>query len=194
MTKYNGINHIGLATRDMDTTIRFWRDLLGMKLVAGISDHGNRQYFFEISESVLISFFEWPEVEPVPDKDPGRPAKGPFVFDHVCIELTDKEQLWELKDRLEAAGVWVTEVLDNGFIHSIFSTDPNGIQLEFCYKTDKFDIHEKLRMIDPASSDVTKEGIGPFPDKWPSVKKPTPENERKIYPGELIKLFKGKDS
>ena len=194
MTKYNGINHIGLAARDMDTTIRFWRDLLGMKLVAGISDHRNRQYFFELSENTLISFFEWPEVEPVPDKDPGRPAKGPFVFDHVCIELTDKEQLWELKDRLEAAGVWVTEVLDNGFIHSIFSTDPNGIQLEFCYKTDKFDIHEKLRMIDPAPSDVTKEGSGPFYDKWPAVKKPIPENERKVYPGELSRLFKGENT
>ncbi len=94
---------------------------------------------------------------------------------------------------IKYTGVWVTEVLDNGFIHSIFSTDPNGIQLEFCYKTDKFDIRKKFRMINTAPSDVTKEGTGPFLDKWPSVKKPAPENERKIYPGELSKLFKGED-
>ncbi len=190
MINYRGINHIALATRDMDTTIRFWRDLLGMRLIAGLGDHRNRQYFFELSENTLISFFEWPEVEPVPDKDPGRPVKGPFVFDHVCIELTDKEQLWALKDKLEAAGAWVTEVLDNGFIHSIFSSDPNGIQLEFCYKIDRFDIQEKFRMIDPEPSDVTKEGPGPFLDKWPAVKKPTPMGERKVYPGELSRLFK----
>ena len=49
-------------------------------------------------------------------------------------------------------------------------------------------------MIDPAPSYVTKEGMGPFPDKWPTVKKPTPENERKIYPGELSRLFKVNDS
>ncbi len=194
MINYRGINHIALATGDMDNTIRFWRDLIGMRLIAGLGDHRNRQYFFELSENTLISFFEWPEVEPVPDKDPGRPVRGPFVFDHVCIEMTGKEQLWALKDKLEAAGVWVTEVLDNGFIHSIFSTDPNGIQLEFCYKIDKFDIHEKFRIIDPTASDITKEGSGPFFNKWPAVKKPTPENEQKVYPGELSRLFKGEDS
>jgi catechol 2,3-dioxygenase-like lactoylglutathione lyase family enzyme len=188
---YKGINHVALATNDMDTTIRFWRDLLGMKLIAGIGRSGNRQYFIELSDNVLIAFFEWPEAEPAPDKDPGRPAKGPIVFDHLCIELTDREQFWALKDRLTAAGVWVTEEIDNGFIHSIFSTDPNGIQLEFCYSIDNRDIRSKFRMKDISPSDVTKEGPGPFPDKWPDVKNPTPENERKIYPGELRKLFEG---
>ncbi|MBI5098880.1 MAG: VOC family protein [Nitrospirae bacterium] len=191
MIHYKGINHVALATKDLDTTIRFWRDLLGMKLIAGIGKRGNRQYFIELSDNVLIAFFEWPEAEPVPDKDPGRPAKGPIIFDHLCIELTDKEQFWALKDRLTAAGIWVTEAIDNGFIHSIFSTDPNGIQLEFCYKIDKFDVRDKFRMKDPSPSDVTKEGPGPFPDKWPAVKNPTPENDRKVYPGELRKLFEG---
>ncbi len=147
--------------------------------------------FFELSDNVLIAFFEWPEAEPVPDKDPGRPVKGPIIFDHLCIELTGREQFWALKDRLTAAGVWVTEVIDNGFIHSIFSTDPNGIQLEFCYSIDDRDIRSKFRMKDISPSDVTKEGPGPFPEKWPEVKSPTPENERKIYPGELKKLFEG---
>ena len=191
MIRYKGINHIALATNDMDTTIRFWRDLLGMRLTAGIGKRGNRQYFFELSENVLISFFEWPEAEPVPDKDPGRPVRGPIVFDHVCIEMADKEQFWDLKDRLTAAGAWVTEAIDNGFIHSIFSTDPNGIQLEFCLRIDKFDVHDKFRMKDPKPSNITKEGPGPFPDKWPSVINPTPENERKVYPGELSGLFEG---
>jgi catechol 2,3-dioxygenase-like lactoylglutathione lyase family enzyme len=188
---YKGINHIALATNNMDTTIRFWRDLLGMKLIAGIGKRGNRQYFFELSESVLIAFFEWPEAEPVPDKDAGRPAKGPIVFDHVCIELTNKENFWALKDRLNAAGIWVTEAIDNGFIHSIFSTDPNGIQLEFCCSIENRDIRRKFRMKDPQPSDAAKEGPGPFPDKWPDVKESTQENERKVYPGELKKLFDG---
>jgi len=188
---YKGINHVALATNDMDTTIRFWRDLLGMRLVAGIGRKGNRQYFFELSSNSLISFFEWPEAEPAPDKDAGRPAKGPFVFDHLCIELTDREQFWDLKDRLTAAGIWVTEEIDNGFIHSIFSTDPNGIQLEFCYSIRDREICGTFRMKDPLPSDAAKEGTGPFPGKWPEVESPTPENERKVYPGELKKLFEG---
>lgn len=35
MIKFNGINHLAMVTGDMDMTIRFWRDLLGMRLVAG---------------------------------------------------------------------------------------------------------------------------------------------------------------
>jgi len=30
MIKFNGVNHLAMATGDMDKTIRFWRDLLGM--------------------------------------------------------------------------------------------------------------------------------------------------------------------
>ncbi len=56
MIKYNGVNHLAMATGDMDKTIRFWRDLLGMRLVAGLGQPGYRHYFFEISENDLIAF------------------------------------------------------------------------------------------------------------------------------------------
>lgn len=190
MIRYRGLNHLAMATRDMDRTIRFWRDLLGMRLVAGLGRPGYRQYFFEISGKELISFFEWPEVEPISEKDAGRVAKGPFAFDHVCFEVEDKDALWILKDKLEAADIWVSEVIDNGFIHSIFTFDPNGIALEFCYAVEGVDIHKETSMVDTAPSDVTKEGSEPQPDKWPPVQKSTPVKARKIYPGELKKLIK----
>ena len=34
--RYKGVNHLAMATGDMDRTTRFWRDLLGMRLVAGL--------------------------------------------------------------------------------------------------------------------------------------------------------------
>jgi catechol 2,3-dioxygenase-like lactoylglutathione lyase family enzyme len=83
--KYAGINHLAMATRDMDTTIRFWRDLLGMRLVAGLGRPGYRHYFFEISEHDMIAFFEWPNVDKALEKDHCVPVKGPLVFDHVFI-------------------------------------------------------------------------------------------------------------
>ena len=189
MIQFSGINHIALATNNMDETIRFWRDLLGMRLVAGAGNPGNRQYFFETAKNVLISFFEWTGVQPVKDKDAGRPVKGPFVFDHICFELPGEEELWELKDRLEAADIWVTEVMDNGFIHSMFSTDPNNIQLEFCYRVKGVNMSENLKMMDAAPSLITQEGAEPLFNKWPSVDKPTPPEKRKIYPGALRRLI-----
>ncbi len=60
-----------MATGDMDKTTRFWRDLLGMRLVAGLGQPGYRHYFFQISETDLIAFFEWPGVKPVAEKEHG---------------------------------------------------------------------------------------------------------------------------
>ncbi|RMG02578.1 MAG: VOC family protein, partial [Nitrospirae bacterium] len=41
--KVKGINHVALATGNMDETIGFWRDLLGLPLVGGIGERGSRQ-------------------------------------------------------------------------------------------------------------------------------------------------------
>lgn len=191
MTTYKGINHIAFATNDMDKTIRFWRDLLGLRLIAGHGGPGHRQYFFMIAEKCYISFFEWPDVKPVDDKDPGRPYKGPLSFDHICISIAHEGELWALKDRLEAADIWVTEVLDHGFIHSFFSTDPNNIQLEFCHELSDIELGETPRMVDTEPTNAAIEGPEPRSDLWPSVKNATPPDQRKTYEGPLKVIFTG---
>ncbi len=193
MIKYTGINHVALVTSKMDETIRFWRDLLGMRLVAGRGKPGYRQYFFEISENSLLSFIEWSGAEPIQEKDAGQIVKGPIAFDHICFEVEDEEILWSLKDNLEAADIWVTEVLDNAFIHSFFTFDPNGISLEFCHKVEGIDLRKEPIMLDKLPSEITREGSEPQPDKWPKVKNPTQPGDRKIYPGSLIELLKDKN-
>ncbi len=80
--KFTGINHLAMVTGDMDKTVRFWRDLLGMRLVGAMGEPGFRHYFFEISETDTIAFFEWEGAEPVKRKDHGEPFRGPIVFDH----------------------------------------------------------------------------------------------------------------
>ena len=91
---YTGINHLAMATGDMDGTIRFWRDLLGLRLVAGLGRPGYRHYFFEISDVDMIAFFEWDGVRPIPEKDHGVPVKGPYAFDHVAIGVRDRNDLF----------------------------------------------------------------------------------------------------
>ena len=192
MVRFNGVNHLAMATGDMDRTVRFWRDLLGMRLVAGLGRPGYRHYFFEISARDLIAFFEWPGVEPLEEKDHGRPVKGPFAFDHVAFGVETQDSLWELKDRLEAAGYHVSEVIDHGFIHSIYSFDPNGVPIEFSWNVEGIDVRANPVMGDSAPSDVTREGSDPQSGKWPAVKSPTPEKEHKVYPGAGSELFHGK--
>ena len=192
MVTFNGVNHLAMATGDMDATIRFWRDLLGMRLVAGLGQPGYRHYFFQISDYDLIAFFEWSGVSPVARKDHGRPVTGPFIFDHVSFGVEDEDDLWELKAKLEAAGFGVSDVIDHGFIHSIYSFDPNGMPVEFSHNVEGIDIRRIPSMQDTAPSQVTREGAAPQAGKWPEPKGPIPTAQRIVYPGAGSELFHGK--
>lgn len=191
MVKFNGVNHLAMVTGDMDKTVRYWRDLLGMRLVAGLGGPGYRHYFFQISETDLIAFFEWPDIVPAPNKDHGRPVRGPVIFDHVSFGVEREDDLWELKDRLDAAGFRVSDVIDHGFIHSIYSFDPNGVPVEFSHNVEDVDIRSSPQMRDTAPSKITREGAGVQPGKWPAVTMPTPRSEWEFYPGAGSELFHG---
>ncbi len=192
MIHYNGVNHLALATGNMDGTIRFWRDLLGMRLIAGLGKPGYRQYFFEVSRHDMLAFFEWPEVLPVEEKEHGRPTTGAFAFDHVSFGVESEDDLWEVKDRLAAAGIWVSEVIDHGFIHSVYSYDPNGIPVEFSYYVPGTDIRTSPLMADRSPTVIAREGSEPQPGTWPPVHQRTPREERTVYPGAGSELFHGK--
>jgi catechol 2,3-dioxygenase-like lactoylglutathione lyase family enzyme len=190
--KFNGINHLAMATGDMDATIRFWRDLLGMRLVGGLGEPGFRHYFFEISKTDLIAFFEWPGVKPIEHKAHGQPVRGPFVFDHVSFGVDSIDELWELKDTLDAAGFDSSDVIDHGFIHSIYAFDPNGIPIEFSWTVEGKNIHDEPVMGDIEPTTLAKEGPESQPGRWPAVKNPTPPAKRRIYPGAGSELYHGK--
>jgi len=192
MVRFIGVNHLAMATGDMDKTIRFWRDLLGMRLVAGLGQKGYRHYFFQISDHDLIAFFEWPDVESVLLKDHGRPVRGHFIFDHVSFGVETEDELWELKGKLEAAGFDVSDVIDHGFIHSIYAHDPNGIPIEFSHDVEGIDIRKDPQMKDQSPSEVALEGAEPWVEIWPEVERPTPPSERIVYPGAGSELFHGK--
>jgi catechol 2,3-dioxygenase-like lactoylglutathione lyase family enzyme len=189
MIEYNGVNHLAMATGNMDETIRFWRDLLGMRLVTGLGKPGYRHYFFQISETDLMAFFEWPELAPIEEKEHGRPVTGPFAFDHVSIGVKKQEDLWEIKDRLTAAGVYVSEPIDHGFIHSIYAWDPNGIAIEFSWSVDAVNIRRHPKMMDVRPSEAAQQGPEPQAGVWPPVTEPTLPKDRKVYPGAGSELF-----
>jgi catechol 2,3-dioxygenase-like lactoylglutathione lyase family enzyme len=132
--KFGGINHLALVTNDMEKTVRFYRDVIGMPLVAAVGNtpggYPYRHYFFEIGPNNTIAFFEWPGMVEEFHKPAGQPARGRLQFDHVSFDVESEEALQELQERLNLAGVEVTPVIDHKFIHSIYFTDPNGIALE----------------------------------------------------------------
>ncbi|MFZ2447619.1 MAG: VOC family protein [Syntrophobacteraceae bacterium] len=191
MPRFTGIHHLAMATGDMNMTIRFWRDLLGMRMVAGLGKRGYKLYLFEIAPVHYLVFFEWPKVQPIAEKDHGYPVSGPMVFDHVSFGVEDDDALWEVRDKLEAAGFWVSDMMDHGIIHSIYSFDPNGIPIEFSAAVTGVDIGASPKLVDSDPVSAALEGFMPRPGMWPAVKKPTPPGERDIFPGEGTEWVSG---
>lgn len=126
---FTGINHLALVTDDMDQTVRFYRDVLGCKLVATIGTDRFRHYFFSIGQGNTVAFFEWPGIKPGDSKPAGIPING-RQFDHVSFNVDTYDDLLALQQRLRDSNVDVTRVVDHHFIHSIYFDDPNGISLE----------------------------------------------------------------
>jgi len=115
----------------MDATVRFYVGVLGARLVATIGTPAFRHYFFEIGTANTLAFFEYRD-QPVASfsKPSGIPDPRAIQFDHLSLDLADEEALEHLRLRLKEAGCGVTDVVDHGFIRSIYFTDPNGIALE----------------------------------------------------------------
>ena len=144
--RWRGINHLALVTADMDATVRFYVGVLGARLIATIGTPDFRHYFFEIGTGNSVAFFEY---QGVAIEQFAKPAGIPHArapqFDHVSFALADEQALLELRDRLKRADCEVTDVVDHGFIHSIYFTDPNGIALEASYWVDDATARDDFR-------------------------------------------------
>ena len=127
--RWQGINHLALVTPDMDATVRFYVGVLGMRLAATTMAGPMRHYFFEMGRGNTVAFFEVEGAETFA-KPAGGPSDRAIQLDHIAFDVPDEHALEMLRKRLLAAGSEVTEVVDHGFIRSVYFTDPNGIALE----------------------------------------------------------------
>ncbi len=129
--RWRGINHLALITANMDATVRFYHGVLGARLVATIGTPQFRHYFFEIGPGNTVAFFEYTGVTVESFAKPaGIPDHRAPQFDHLSFNLPDENALLDLRDRLKSAECEITDVVDHGFIRSVYFTDPNGIALE----------------------------------------------------------------
>ena len=162
LVRWRGVNHLALVTTDMDATVRFWHGVLGARLVTTLATPSFRHYFFEIGPGDTVAFFEYIGV----DMDTfAKPAGVPFPqasqFDHLSLDLADEDALMRLRDRLKEHGCEVTDVVDHGFIRSIYFNDPNGIALEATWW-----------IVDPTGrpADYTDERLFADPDPVPAAR------------------------
>ena len=181
--KLKGINHLAFITSDMVKTIRFYRDLLNLKLSTGIGHDGYRHYFFQFPDGVThVAFFEYEGACAMNRKFPGDRTSLPIGFDHVSFTVDSREDLFALKDRLEAANIEVEGAVDHGIFWSIYFYDPdNNIPLEATWQF--MDILQYPAISEDDPLDIVGEGADPQAGYWPTVKHHTAESDMQASSG-----------
>jgi catechol 2,3-dioxygenase-like lactoylglutathione lyase family enzyme len=119
-----GIHHITLLCADVERSLAFYRNLLGMRLVkqtVNEDDRRARHFIFGDEEGrpgTLITCLEYP------DLDEGTVGRG--STHHFALAVESEAELAAWRDYLASRGIAVTEVLDRTLFKSIYLRDPDG--------------------------------------------------------------------
>ena len=152
---HKGFSHIGLSTRDLDSTRDFYENVMGFKAVRcdiiKIAEGGRiRHIFFDTGRDQLLAFMEPQGVTGIPeDYDAGiNVGLGvPGSFYHFAFEAGSEVALEAKRQELLAKGIPVTEIVDHEWAKSIYFTDPNGISLEYCCLTRNIGTEDDVNML-----------------------------------------------
>ena len=122
-----GVHHLALLSSDVETTIRFYQDLLEFPLTELFENRdyrGSTHFFFDIGHGNLLAFFDFPGL------DLGPYAEVLGGLHHLAISVTPDR--WEhLRGKLAAAGIATTELSGS----SIYFSGPDGERLELIKDT-----------------------------------------------------------
>ncbi len=117
-----GVHHVALLSSDVETTVRFYQDLLEFPLTDMFENRdyqGSTHFFFDIGNANALAFFDMPGL----DLGPYREVLG--GLHHLAISVEPSR--WQhLREKLEAAGVDYSHIDGS----SIYFLDPDGARLE----------------------------------------------------------------
>jgi len=136
---WRGFHHVALVTRDLDATMSFYRDVLGMEVVfiapAGElhGRHGAVRPGGERDRTGL-HFFEYPKAPLFDQHDRLLPSAvfdpGATFLSHISLALPDEAAGLALRERLTRHGVETTAIMDQGAVRNIGFADNNGMLVE----------------------------------------------------------------
>lgn len=126
MALARGMHHITAIGANIARTQAFFGDLLGMrrvKMTSNFDDPRSAHWYWGVGDGrpgTLVTYFE---------RDPARvPAArmGPGQTHHFALAVADEDSQLEWRERLLAAGLRVSPVMDRVYFKSIYTSDPDG--------------------------------------------------------------------
>jgi glyoxalase family protein len=123
-----GFHHVELAGHDLERSLRFYRDVLGLRPMAGPDvddDPAARQVVLGVGDGAPGTRLV---IADAAGEQPG--AWGVGGVHHVALGTADEAALLMWKRWLTDQGVRVSGPFDRGWFNSIYFTDPDGQVLE----------------------------------------------------------------
>jgi catechol 2,3-dioxygenase-like lactoylglutathione lyase family enzyme len=117
-----GLHHTALISSNVEQTIRFYQGVLGFPLTELIENRdypGSSHFFFDIGNSNLLAFFDFPGL------DVGPYAEVLGGLHHMAISI-DPDRWAQLVERLTEANV--PHEVHSGV--SVYFRDPDGARIE----------------------------------------------------------------
>jgi glyoxylase I family protein len=129
-----GLHHITLLCADLERSVGFYRNLLGMSVVkqtVNEDDKRARHLFFgdeHGTPGTLVTCLEYP------DLDEGSVGRG--STHHFALSVESDEELAAWREYLMGRGISITEVMDRTYFKSIYLRDPDGHIIEIVAGTE----------------------------------------------------------
>lgn len=139
-TQLAGVDHITLVGSNIEDTVGFYRDVLGMPLVLrqpNLDQPEVTHLFFDTGDGRMLSFFV--EEGRQSQQGPQRPGIG--AVHHIAFRY-EPERLAEISETLEKHDHRYS-VVDRGIFKSIYTYDHNGLTIEIA--ADKYEIPDDER-------------------------------------------------
>jgi glyoxylase I family protein len=119
-----GLHHVTVICQDVERSVDFYRNLLGMRLVkqtVNEDDRGARHLFFGDEEGrpgTMVTCLEYPELEE------GSVGRG--STHHFALAVETEEELDAWHGYLRSRGIPCTDVMDRKYFKSLYMRDPDG--------------------------------------------------------------------
>lgn len=124
-----GICHFGLSAADLDESVRFYTEVLGLE----VSERREKDCFFRIGEGDVLALIQYPWDRDRFDAEM-RPRNFGKAFTHFGLTAESAEAVFDFQEHLKAHGVkMVKEAYERWDGAGLYFLDPNGYTLEYIY-------------------------------------------------------------